>query len=119
LPSQGTAMYSGTKAFLDAFTTAVYRETRGTGVEISLVRPGAVKTDFFSTSEQKENGRRNPATGTGVSVDYTVGRIWRLIQRPRRVMHIPTLAGLAPLFEFATGWIQDLIGPVHLRSNAK
>ncbi len=119
LPSQGTAMYSASKAFLDAFTTALYRETRGTGVEISLVRPGAVKTDFFSTSSQQENAHRNPATGTGVSVDYTVGRLWRLIQHPRRVMHIPGWVALSPLFELLTGWIQDLIGPVHLRRLGK
>jgi len=119
LPSQGTAMYSASKAFLDAFTTALYRETRGTGVEISLVRPGAVKTDFFSTSSQQENAHRNPATGSGVSVDYVVRQLWRLIQHPRRVLHIPGWVALAPLFELLTGWIQDLIGPVHLRSLRK
>jgi short-subunit dehydrogenase len=115
IPSQGTAMYSATKACLDAFTTALYRETRGTGLEISLVRPGAVRTDFFATSSQQENARRNPAEGSGVSVEYTVGQIWRLVQRPRRVMHIPGWVALSPLLELTTGWIQDIIGPVHLR----
>jgi short-subunit dehydrogenase len=117
IPSQGTAMYSASKAFLDAFTTAVYRETRGSGVEISLVRPGAVKTDFFTTAAQQENGRCNPVEGSGVSVDYLVRCLWRLIQHPRRVMHIPAWVGLAPLFELTTGWLQDLIGPVHLKNN--
>ena len=60
LPSQGVAMYSASKAFLDAFTTAVYRETRGTGVQVSLVRPGAVKTDFFRVSERKDNAGHYP-----------------------------------------------------------
>jgi hypothetical protein len=115
IPSQGTAMYSATKACLDAFTTALYRETRGTGIEISLVRPGAVKTDFFTVSAQQENGRRNPAQGSGVSVEYTVEQVWRLVQRPRRVIHIPGWMALSPLLELTTGWIQDIIGPVHLR----
>ncbi len=115
IPSQGTAMYSATKASLDAFTTALYRETHGTGVEISLVRPGAVKTDFFSTSAQQENGRRNPVDGTGMSVEYVAAQIWRLVQHPRRVMHIPGWVALSPLLELTTGWIQDMIGPVHLR----
>lgn len=29
LPNQGIALYSGSKAFLDAFTTALHRELRG------------------------------------------------------------------------------------------
>jgi len=115
IPSQGTAMYSATKASLDAFTTALYRETRGTGVEVSLARPGAVKTDFFDTSARQENGRRNPVEGSGVSVEYTVERVWRLVQHPRRMMHIPGWVALSPLLELTTGWIQDIIGPVHLR----
>jgi hypothetical protein len=84
-----------------------------------LVRPGAVKTDFFAVAAAQENGRRNPVEGTGVSVDYTVRQIWRLIQHPRRVMHIPGWMALSPLLELTTGWIQDLIGPVHLRSSAE
>lgn len=119
LPSQGTVMYSASKAFLDAFTTALYRETRGTGVEISLVRPGPVKTDFFNASAAQENGRRNPVEGSGVSVEDVAGKIWWLIQHPRRVIHIPAWAALAPLFELTTGWLQDWIGPVHLRRQAK
>jgi dihydroflavonol-4-reductase len=39
----------------------------------------------------------------------------RLVQRPRRVMHIPGWVALSPLLELTTGWIQDIIGPVHLR----
>jgi short-subunit dehydrogenase len=119
LPSQGTALYSASKACLDAFTTALYRETRGTGVEVSLVRPGPVKTEFFAASAAQTNGHRNPVEGSGVSVEYAVERIWRLVRRPRRVLHIPAWAALAPLFEIATGWIQDWIGPVHLRRRTK
>ncbi len=115
IPSQGTAMYSASKACLDAFTTALYRETRGTGVEISLARPGAVKTDFFTTSAQQENGRRNPVEGSGVSVEFAARQIWRLVLRPRRVMHIPGWVSLSPLLELTTGWVQDIIGPAHLR----
>ena len=47
LPSQGVAIYAATKSFVDSFTTALYREMRGTRVHVSVVRPGPVTTEFF------------------------------------------------------------------------
>jgi short-subunit dehydrogenase len=48
IPSQGVALYGATKAFLDGFTTSLYRELVNTGVNVSVVRTGAVKTPFFN-----------------------------------------------------------------------
>jgi len=42
-PNQGVSVYSASKAFLDAFTTALHRETRGTGVHVSVMRLGSVR----------------------------------------------------------------------------
>ena len=56
IPSQGIAMYSASKSFMDAFTTSLYRETRGTNVQVSVVRAGPVRTEFGETALQKENG---------------------------------------------------------------
>ena len=44
LPSQGVAVYAATKSFVDAFTTSLHRELRGTGVYASSIRPGPVNT---------------------------------------------------------------------------
>ena len=44
LPNQGIAIYSATKACLDAFTTSMHRELRGSGVAVSVVCPGPVRT---------------------------------------------------------------------------
>ena len=48
LPEQGIGLYSASKAFLDAFTTSMYRELRGSGVVMSrpssLTPPEALKT---------------------------------------------------------------------------
>ncbi len=46
IPSQGVALYGATKSFLDNFTTALYRELRGTRVHVSVVRAEPVKTEF-------------------------------------------------------------------------
>lgn len=45
IPSQGIAIYAASKSFMDAFTTSLYRETRGTKVRISWVRAGPVRSN--------------------------------------------------------------------------
>ncbi len=46
LPNQGVAMYSASKAFLDAFSASLYRELRGSGVTVSAIRLGPVEAEF-------------------------------------------------------------------------
>jgi len=46
LPSPKTAVYSGTKAFLVAFTESLHMELEGTGVQVQVVCPGPTKTDM-------------------------------------------------------------------------
>ena len=40
LPNQGIALYAASKAFLDAFTTSLARELRGSGLHASVMRLG-------------------------------------------------------------------------------
>jgi len=46
LPSPKTVVYSGTKAFLVAFTESLHMELEGTGVQVQVVCPGLTKTDM-------------------------------------------------------------------------
>lgn len=55
------ATYSGTKAFLKAFSESLYLELTNTGVKLQVLCPGFVKTDFhekmgISKSKQKNKG---------------------------------------------------------------
>lgn len=115
LPNQGVALYSATKSFLDSFTTALYRELRGTHVHLSLVKPGPVTTEFFDVAARKSSGRRVPAERLAVKVSAIVDCIWSLLNRPRRVAYVPSLLSLVPWVEPSLGWLIDRLGPLLLK----
>lgn len=58
-PVPHMAVYSASKAYVLTFTRALWRETRGTGVDVLAVCPGATDTAFFATAgEAASVGRR-------------------------------------------------------------
>jgi UDP-glucose 4-epimerase len=119
LPSQGVALYSATKSFVDAFTTALHRELRGTNVHVSVIRPGAVRTEFFERASRLPSALRMPAKRLGVGTEAVASRIWSLLRRPTRVAHIPRLLRLVPWIEPSLGWLIDRLGPLLLRRQSK
>lgn len=55
------AVYGATKAFVLSFTEAVWYESRGTGLKVMAVSPGATETEFFDvvgTSDQAAGSTR-------------------------------------------------------------
>lgn len=119
IPSQGITLYAATKSFLDAFTTALHRETRGTGVQVSVVRAGPVRTEFCESAVGRENGGHVPTERMGVSAEYVARRIERLIQHPRRVIYVPWWLRVTPWVELSFGWLEDRLGPLLLRRNER
>jgi short-subunit dehydrogenase len=49
-PDMLNGVYGGTKAFVLAFTQALHRELRVSGLHIQAVLPGATRTDFWSAA---------------------------------------------------------------------
>ena len=113
LPSQGIAIYSATKSFLDNFTTCLYREMRGSGVHVSAVKPGPVTTEFFDVASSA--GRQMPAERFGVSPETVAGRIWSLLQHPVRMAYVPRFYWFVQWIEPYFGWVMDLLGPLLLQ----
>jgi len=46
-PGTYTAVYNGTKAFVDSFSFALRAELKDTGVTVTCLMPGATETEFF------------------------------------------------------------------------
>ncbi len=115
LPVQGIALYSATKSFVDSFTTSLYRELRETKVRVSVVRPGAVATEFFTRASAQPGGMPMPGRGLAIRPEAVAERVWRLLRRPTRVAHVPRVLGIIPWLEVSMGWLMDRIGPALLR----
>lgn len=49
-PTPGMAVYGATKAFVLSFTEALWQETKGSGVRVLALCPGATETEFFTRS---------------------------------------------------------------------
>jgi short-subunit dehydrogenase len=63
-PIPGTAVYAASKSFVLSFSEAIRTELRGTGVGVTAVCPGPIKTEFTD------------AAGMGGVEDTTPGLIW-------------------------------------------
>jgi short-subunit dehydrogenase len=113
LPNHGVALYSASKTFVHSFTTAIYRELKGSGVQISVVIPGPVQTEFFERARQV--GGSVPAESLAVPAEAVAKCILGLLDHPRRVAFVPWFLCFAPLLEHWFGWIIDLLGPILLK----
>jgi short-subunit dehydrogenase len=119
LPSQGVALYGATKSFLDAFTTALFRELHGTGIHLSVVRAGPVRTEFCEKARERPGGLRLPTERIGVTAERIASGVLSLLKRPRRVMYIPRVLSLTPVVEAYFGWLIDRLGPLLLRKETR
>ncbi len=117
LPEQGIAVYSGSKSFLDSMTTSVHRDLRRSGVSVSVLRAGPVKTEFFDAARSLEKGKSVPAEKLAISSDRVARKVWSLIIHPRRVAYVPFYMAVSPLLEILFSNLIDLLGPLLLRRN--
>ena len=51
MPGSYTAVYNGTKAFLNSFSFALRNELKDTGVTVTCLMPGATETEFFERAD--------------------------------------------------------------------
>jgi uncharacterized protein len=117
LPEQGIALYSSTKAFMDSFTTILYRELVGSSVHVSVIRAGPIKTEFFDAARKMENGGSIPAEKFATSVTSVSNMVWKLLTNPRKVVYVPGWMIVSPLLESLFDWAIDLAGPLLLKTH--
>jgi short-subunit dehydrogenase len=107
-PIAGAAVYSGTKAGIIAFSDAVRREVRNTGVRICVVLPNLART-------QMSSGIRGPRALGSVSAEQVSAVVRRALRTGRFQSFVPRPLGpvirLSRLLPTgAQDWLDDRIG---------
>lgn len=115
LPIQGIAVYSASKAFVDAFSVALGRELKGSGVRVAVVRPGPVRSEFFTRAATQTGGLPIPGERLSVSTDVAAARIADLLNNRRARISVPGIMSVVTWIEPCFGWLFDLVGPVLLK----
>jgi len=115
LPNQGIAMYSASKAFVDAFSTSLFREMKGSGVWISDLRLGAVKTEFFDQARNLPNGGSIPAENLSIPVEKASRGVLRLLKNHHRYMYLPAILTFSKYVDLLFGGLIDQLGPILLK----
>jgi len=115
MPNQGIALYGATKAFLSSYSSALFRELKGKNVHISIIKPGAIATDFFRSAKKLTNALPVPAERFGLKPERVAKMVWSLIQRPRKQAYVPGYLSIMPSIEYFFGWIIDILGPLLLK----
>ena len=103
MPNQGIALYSGSKAYVDAFTTALHRELRGTQVHAGVIRPGPVKTEFFDLSAKLPGSTRIPGEQLAATSAQVADEIIRQLNHPKRFRFVPGWMRVTAWVEFYFG----------------
>ena len=78
------AVYGATKAYVLSLTEALWAETRGTGVRVTALCPGATDTAFFDTASE------NASIGRRMAPEQVVAAAFSALDR-RRAVVVPGL----------------------------
>lgn len=119
LNEQGIAVYSASKAYLDAFTTSTHRELKQSGVNITIIRAGPVKSKFFDAARNLPNGGPIPAERFAIPSERVAKAIWSAVKIPRKVIYVPFYMVFSPLLEVLFSFIIDQVGPLLLKRMKK
>lgn len=102
-----SVLYSATKAFVQAFGEGLYRELRGTGVRVSVVNPGPVRTEFARVSAGLAPETASPELEKGISPEAVAAVIVGLVHRPSKTAYVPWYWAAAPWVALLFGWAVD------------
>ena len=109
--SPSETVYCATKFAVQGFTDGLRREVAGRGVQVTLIAPGPIKTEFMARIRNGEPAAESGALDYGLSPDAVAKAIMRALTRERvpgySTITVPRIGGFsrigsAPLMSHAT-----------------
>ena len=100
------AVYGATKAANKGFAEALRHELSGTGVSVTTVMPGEVKTSLHDEMKQIPDWRNSK---DAIPAEIVAERTVDAIERDRREVHVPGQVKLLALNDMAPGLVDRLL----------
>ena len=110
MPGPLQAVYFATKAYVNSFSKAIASELEGTGVTVTALCPGAVKTEFADTAEMPED---NDLMKGAKTARYTAERGYRAMERGD--LEVITEVGLQVMIKGALPFVPERVGMRQVR----
>jgi short-subunit dehydrogenase len=101
-------VYAATKFALDGFTQALRREVAPWGIHVSALYPVGVETEWGDHVGYRRHSRLTTPRRLRLSADDVARAVVGLVQRPRREVILPPIAGLFVWINRAAPWAIDL-----------
>jgi len=125
VPMSCEAIYSATKFAVRGFTLSMSEELRDTGIDVSLVSPGPVRTRMLDT-EANDDRSTISFVNRPLKPEEVASAILSVILKPRKEIILPKISGtfalLLSLFPGLSGLlfrVLDHIGKLKLRTYRK
>jgi short-subunit dehydrogenase len=96
----GEAVYCSTKYAVQGFTDGLRRELLGRGVDVSLIAPGPIKTEFLARATTGEPADEPGALDIGLPSSTVAKAVLRALTRPAfgyRTITVPRIGGFSRL----------------------
>jgi short-subunit dehydrogenase len=103
------AVYGATKAADKAFAEALRHELSGTGVSVTTVYPGEVKTSIHEHAKQLPDWRNSK---DAIPAEIVAEKTVEAIEKDRREVHVPGQVRLLAMNDLAPGLLDRMLAAV-------
>ncbi len=104
IPGPPLSLYCATKAMVQAFSEALYREVRSQGIYVGMVNPGPVATEFWAVASGWQERRWRHF---GVSAERVAEVTWWAIRHRRKRVYVPWAARFVRWINLLGGGLVD------------
>ncbi len=103
------AAYGATKAAGKGFAEALRHELSGTGVSVTTVFPGEVRTELHAEAEQLPDWRNSEEA---IGADEVAAAVLEAVESDRREVHIPRAVRILGINAVAPGLLDRLLATI-------
>ncbi|PYZ98532.1 oxidoreductase [Alteribacter lacisalsi] len=102
--------YSATKHAVLAFANSLRMELEGTGIRVSTVNPGPVKTNFFARADASGDYEKSVEKYM-LDAEMVASRTIDLIDKPKRELNLPRWMNIgSKIYQFFPGLMEKAAG---------